>query len=171
MSLTTMGRGVTHLSTKAGLLQAKTVDPTVDPAAANVADRVSAVVMFIPSETLTLYLAWHALLEPTPVMPATVAFWTCLALSPLWVLLTRFNTSSATNPFVFPYWAIIAAPIAFFVYVVSVDAIWLQPALARFQEISPKGFGAIAILLISPLLAALNVAVGKRWPEQKVESR
>jgi hypothetical protein len=84
-------------------------------------------------------------------------FVACLVFVPVYVIGLRFINTPAGQPFVVPYWGVLAGWIAFWIYAMGVDNIWF----------GCTGVNAtLLIFFVSPLLAFLNEIVAKLWPEQ-----
>jgi hypothetical protein len=146
-------------------------------------DFLQAVVIFIPSEVLTLYLSAEAAIRsaipkpsntanattfPFPSWASTdtkLAFWLCVVLVAVWVVGARYLDDRVKNKqnAEWPIWRVIAGIVAFFVYALGVDTIWLN---APSDNPSISIATTLLIIFISTILVFVDKLVATKWPDQ-----
>jgi hypothetical protein len=119
---------------------------------------LNALVGYIPTEVITLYVAAlsaEAALHATlPVVNAAAILWFFVVLTPLLLLLIYLSKVAATGdklpgPRLWPWWKMVAATIAFFVWALAVPGNpYLKDAAA-----AAAGFGA---MITSTLLSVMT---------------
>jgi hypothetical protein len=134
--------------------------PDARPAAEDnrVTNALNALVMYIPTEVITLYVAalsaQGALQSTFAFIDAAAILWFFVALTPLLLLLIYISKVAATGdklpgPAIWPWWKMCAATIAFFVWALAVPG---NPYLGGMSA-AVAGFGA---MLVSTLLNVLT---------------
>jgi hypothetical protein len=133
-------------------------DARPSPEENRVTTALNALVGYIPTEVITLYVAAlsaeTALHSTFPVIDAAAILWFFVALTPLLLLLIYLSKVAATGdalpgPARWPWWKMCAASIAFFVWALAVPGNpYLKDAAAAVA-----GFGA---MLVSTLLSVMT---------------
>jgi hypothetical protein len=123
-----------------------------------VTNALNALVGYIPTEVITLYvtaLSADAALHSTfPLINAATILWFFVGLTPILLLLIYLSKVAATGdklpgPRLWPWWKMVAATIAFFVWALAVPGNpYLHDAAAAVA-----GFGA---MLVSTLLSVMT---------------
>jgi hypothetical protein len=132
-----------------------------------IASNLQTLTDYIPSEILTLYIAAVASIQAynfgsdtaTKMQVLAGIFWTCLILSPIWVITTTFLAAKAplrTRAFV---WPAIAALIAFAAYALAIPKSWLAAEFA-YGDL----FAGILLLIITPVLHTITLVYAKLLP-------
>jgi negative regulator of sigma E activity len=146
-------------------------------------DFLQAIALFIPSEVLTLYLSAEAAIRTGIPKPADVvnagaatipawaladtkfAFFACVVLVAVWVVGARYLDDQAKHKpnAEWPIWRVIAGVVAFVVYALGVDTIWLN---APSDNPSVSIATTLLIIFISTILVFVDKLVATKWPNQ-----
>jgi hypothetical protein len=137
-----------------------------------VSDNLKALVDYIPSEIITLYIAAIAAIQGWTFVTASgskpdelkdhyslALLICCLIAAPLWVFIGVYLASKGPLNWRAFAWPMIAAPVAFFTYALAIPNSWIQLTI-------PNGglYATILLLIVTPVLHTLTMLYTKLFP-------